>query len=335
MLRTSIRKGGSQKWVKFADTQLANRCLGLGARVPAANYGGKPNAKEVVATGSNPTTLHRGSVTVHLLGTMHISNASATAAHRLIYDVHEAGGLSRIFLELDAERLETLRRGGDSAFDESLSSMLKSLLSTFLPGATEKSGSGELAGILRTALKAGYRAFQQVGFASGVEFIAAINAAEKLKVPVMTGDIEVSNTMSSLARAIQTDISPSKLIQLMMSRNPYGNGGNEVERAVTDAFILMASGDSEGAHVRLSHALNRESVRNIIKTMRDVAPNVTGAMLDDRDQYMAHGLFSLAKELERIPGQTSAVAIVGLAHVDGIEHHWQRLLERDDLKLQF
>lgn len=288
---------------------------------------------QLATSGSNPTTLHKGPVTIHLLGTMHIANASATAAHRLIQDVHATGNLRQIFLELDQGRLEVLRKGGDTSYDDvSTSSMLQSLLAAFTQGASGKGGMDSLASMLRTTLKGVYRTLHRVGFASGVEFHAALNAAEKLNVPVVTGDIEVSQTMSSLARAVTNDVSPSTLFRAMTSGGMMQHARNDVERAVMDAFSYMASGDSNAAQARLSQVLDRDSVRDIIASTRELAPNVCKALLDDRDEFMALGLYTMAKDLERRFRTPSVVAIVGLAHVDGIEQRWQRLVHQDALR---
>lgn len=291
-----------------------------------------PVSGKLVTSGSNPTTLHKGPVTVHLLGTMHIANASATAAHRLINDVHATGNLRKIFLELDDGRLEVLRKGGDSSFDDvSTSSMLQSLLTAFTKGAGGRGGYDGLASMLRTTLKGVYQMLHRVGFASGVEFRAALNAAERLDVSVVTGDMEVSQTMNSLARAVASDVSPGFLLRALTSGGMTGNARNDVERAVMDAFSLMVSGDSNAAQARLSQVLDRDSIRGIVTSTREIAPNVCKALLDDRDEFMTHRLFAIAKNLERTSQQSSVVAIVGLAHVDGIERKWRYLLDQHDV----
>lgn len=325
MLKTRILK-----LAQVADLSLSR---GPGLALPAVQSrgivsGNGPAAGQLVTSGSNPTTLRKGLVTVHLLGTMHIANASATAAHRLIHDVHTTGKLRQIFLELDRGRLEVLRKGGDSSFDDvSVSSMLQSLTSTLSQGGG-KGGLNGLAGVLRTTLKGVYRILHRVGFASGVEFHAALNAAENLNIPIVTGDMEVSQTMSSLARAVASDVSPGALFRAMTSSGMTGNARNDVERGVMDAFSLMVSGDSNAAQARLSQILDRDSVREIITSTREVAPNVCKALLDDRDEFMTRGLFSMAKRLELRPEPSSVVAVVGLAHVDGIERRWRRLLDQ-------
>jgi len=59
---------------------------------------------------------------------------------------------------------------------------------------------------------------------------------------------------------------------------------------------------------------NREWLRAVIKEVDQRAPEFSKAILHDRDLYMY-------QQLLRTPGDI-VVAVVGLAHVEGIERRW-------------
>ena len=58
----------------------------------------------------------------------------------------------------------------------------------------------------------------------------------------------------------------------------------------------------------------RENVRKIINELRDQAPALVSAMLDERDAYMAAGL-------DILTDKQVICAVMGIAHVDGVERN--------------
>ena len=60
-----------------------------------------------------------------------------------------------------------------------------------------------------------------------------------------------------------------------------------------------------------------------------VAPEAAQALVHERDEHMAEFLFKLASPKDAVKAQQSnIVAVVGLAHLDGVERHFQdRVLE--------
>lgn len=61
----------------------------------------------------------------------------------------------------------------------------------------------------------------------------------------------------------------------------------------------------------------REAVRNIMAQLKTVAPELVNVMLTERDAYMAAGLDTLDQF-------SSIVAVMGIAHVDGVEANLKR-----------
>jgi pheromone shutdown protein TraB len=61
---------------------------------------------------------------------------------------------------------------------------------------------------------------------------------------------------------------------------------------------------------------NRAVARAMVRTMEEAVPGIARALIHERDEIMAR---ALSRERGRIVG------VVGLAHLDGIERHWERL----------
>jgi pheromone shutdown protein TraB len=59
----------------------------------------------------------------------------------------------------------------------------------------------------------------------------------------------------------------------------------------------------------------RRAVAEVTRHLRTDFPKVAVAMVDERDEMMTNGL------LHKCPGRT--VAVVGMAHMDGIEARWR------------
>lgn len=257
----------------------------------------------------NPVVLRAKGCSVHLLGTMHIAEASATATRELISREHAQGSLAVVFLELDEERRSRLEEA--KAGDEPL---LSHLLSVARRGRTPGAAAVELG------LTVLYRALYRVGFASGVEFRAALELTRDLhpSPPIVLGDQHIRITLARLASAVTADLSLPRIMSFLTSPPPTTG---RVDRALADAVRAMATGDAAEAQRRLEVLLDRDTARELVGPLRTFAPTVTNAILDERDTVMAARLY---EEALKYPGK-SIVAVVGLAHVDGIVQKWNVL----------
>lgn len=263
----------------------------------------------------NPLLLHRNNTTVHLLGTMHIAQASATAARSLIRQQYANRTLGGVFLELDPSRFQRLKQNSSQNPDQSLLSLAFSVLNR--PSATP------LASLIELAIAAMYRSLHRLGFASGVEFKAAIETAENLDVPLILGDQHITTTMSNVANAFRNDFDLQRLLSLVFVQ-ARGSAAieTEVERGLREAFQAIAMGDVNKGQLLLAKLIDPSSVNELMKPMREFAPQVTKAILDDRDVVMTKNLIAAVDGLA--DGKSDLVAIVGLAHMAGIEKEWRK-----------
>lgn len=262
-------------------------------------------------TSSNPAILQTGGKNIHLLGTMHIAEASADAARDLITKEHRKGTLGSVFLELDSSRFTRLKHSQHP--DESLLSYALSVLA--------RPDGNPLAKIVELGIGSAYRGMHKLGFASGVEFKAAIETAERLHVPLVLGDQDIKVTMNRVSKGFQDDFNLAKLMSLMMA-NP-NKPESSVERRVRQAFQAIISGDSLRGQEQLAKLIDRKTVREIIKPMEEFFPGVTRAMLHERDVVMTKNLHKEAFRLSE--DKNNMVAIVGLAHMEGIATEWDKI----------
>lgn len=270
----------------------------------------------------NPIQLHRGGCTVHLLGTMHIAEASAVAARDLIHAQHAKGHLGAVFLELDAARFKRLKNSSRQRADESLLSHAMSIMG--------RPNSSALTALVELGLTSMYKTMHRMGFASGVEFKAAIEAAEELGVPIVLGDQEMGITLTRLAHAFADDLYVPRIMALAVAHATFPDGGGEtrVEKRVREAFEAIAAGDVERGQARLAKLIDQNSVREIIRPMREFAPCITRAILDERDCVMTE---NLVEAVVRLPhDKRHIVGIVGLAHVDGIARGWEERRKNEE-----
>jgi pheromone shutdown protein TraB len=60
---------------------------------------------------------------------------------------------------------------------------------------------------------------------------------------------------------------------------------------------------------------NRETVRAIVKLLNREAPRFADALVNERDAFMVDQLLRHCKQT----GSNSVVAVIGIAHMDGVE----------------
>ena len=174
------------------------------------------------------------------------------------------------------------------------------------------------------AIKSMYSKLDDEGFKAGEEFVIAIREGLALNAAIVLGDRDVEVTLRRLTEALsKTDLkklfaSDSDLEKAMDSLMPNGS-----RSATMSAMSGGGSGkDLENANGEkiskeqfkqfVETVKARENVRLVMSKLRETAPELYNAMVAERDVYMANGIHKL-DQFEKM------VAVVGIAHVDGIE----------------
>lgn len=305
------------------------------------------------------TVWERGNRSVYLLGTAHISEVSAALAGALVRDVHP----NAVFVELDVKRVggvisssskkEAIASAPDGidttagalpatdSNDPTTSSLTQVVVPAPLASSTrdalvetsapppqqgnwlQRKALNFAASALGNSLKSMYQNLESSGFTPGEEFATAIREGQKVGASIVLGDQDVEVTLRRLTQALAiTDLNKlldpdAELEKTLNELVPGGGGGGRPgllppERGQYDDPAQFKQ--ELGSYVEVLKS--RDTVRKLMGQLRQVAPALVQVMLEERDVYMARGLDTL-NQFEVI------VAVMGIAHQDGVEANLQ------------
>ena len=268
---------------------------------------------------------------IYLLGTAHVSAVSAQLAGQLVRDIHP----NAVFVELDKKRIsgsgvlaqKFQEQGGKEITSKvvipqvqvvsspslAMESGGQSATTTISSSSPPPSSSTKPNPVMRVAtagvgnaIKGMYKKLDNSGFKAGEEFVVTMREGIDLGADVVLGDRDVEVTLRRLTEAIaQTDLkllmSNDSEMEKLMPENSFGVDSDFSDPEVRDSFASF---------VEVIKA--KENVRKIMTQLKSSAPALYEALVSERDGYMAAALNSL-NDYEAI------VAVVGIAHTDGIE----------------
>ena len=308
-----------------------------------------------VSTFRNPTNNR----IVHLLGTAHISSDSADLAGQLVREIKP----SAVFVELDAKRVNkaipkpttetfadssssptatstvaasttasspeaatptTLKVGNTSLSQDSLTiSPAATSETSYLPKANPFDIKEKIlrksSQVVGNSIKGLYSKLESQGFSAGDEFVVAVREGLAVNSKIVLGDQDVEVTLRRLTEALaKTDLkkllaADSELEQNMKGLMPDTN--KSISSSTADAEAGMTK---EELSTFIETVKTKENVKLLMANLKSVAPEIYSAMVGERDAYMANGL----NKLDPFP---SIVAVMGIAHVDGVEQNLQSM----------
>ncbi|KAL7543209.1 hypothetical protein ACHAWF_007342 [Thalassiosira exigua] len=293
--------------------------------------------------------------TVHILGTAHISSSSAELAGQLVRELKP----DVVFVELDAKRVARVipdagaggknfssKEGASSNGDGASFSLPpkmngdgpqgKNTAFTGSSSAANDDSTAERSNPLvnvgsryvGNAVKSMYGKLESEGFKAGDEFAVGVREGLAAGSTIVLGDRDVEVTLRRLTRALtKTDIrkllsADSEVNTSMEELLPEGmknqlaksSGGSVTSLGIEDVTV-----DKGEFRTFVENMKARENVRSIMGALRSAAPEIYEAMVAERDIYMARGLDELGDNVKGSSKQT--VAVMGMAHVDGVEHY--------------
>ena len=187
-----------------------------------------------------------------------------------------------------------------------------------------------------------YTKLESEGFKAGDEFATSVREGLAIGSTIVLGDRDVEITLRRLTMALaKTDIrkllSPDSEVEKSMegllpegmkksltgqssSSGGGGRGNDTGDASKMTSMGMEVSIDKDDFNGFVETMKARENVRKIMSALRSTAPEIYEAMVAERDEYMGRGLDELGSNL---PGRSSGrtVAVVGMAHVDGIERY--------------
>ena len=262
--------------------------------------------------------------TVHLLGTAHISSASAELAGKIVRDIKP----DVVFVELDAKRVARAIPGSEKAAVSS--NVAAEFTSTPTPndndmGTPSNPFINTGSKIVGDSIKGMYKKMDSEGFKAGDEFAMSVKEGLIIGSTIVLGDRDVEVTLRRLTKALtKTDLrkllNADSEVEKAMEEVLPENIKNKLQSAGTTSGDPMGDGtiSKEELSSFVETMKSKENVKKIMAALKKVAPEIYTAMVAERDVYMGRGLDELGDNLKG-KKVDSTVAIVGMAHVDGIE----------------
>ena len=136
---------------------------------------------------------------------------------------------------------------------------------------------------------------------------AALEEADRIGARCVYGDIEFSQTTSELKSAAG---------QILTNPAQWSNIPPPPAE-LRDAFGGILTGQSDPKQL-VENVKTRETAKQMTSYLKQCFPSVYHVMITKRDDHMA-------KNLRKHCSDGKVVAVVGLAHVEGIEREWEEL----------
>eukprot|EP00871_Galdieria_phlegrea_P002777 jgi/Galph1/34/GphlegSOOS_G4838.1 len=240
----------------------------------------------------NPIILQDVSKTVHLIGTAHVSEKSANEVRKLIQRVQP----QQVVVELDWERAERLRKAPSE--ENNFLDFFKIFSQRNIPIS---------ANIFEFSVRTMYGLLRKAGFVPGLEFLTAVEEAEKIQAQVVYGDRHFKETMKRIGKELEGQ-------RFSFFRQFLNVDAPELDKIFQNSDNLRESIDK---------LLDRQNVRILVQFMRKTVPPFAKVLLDERDLYLLRAL-----KMQQGP------QVVGVAHLEGIESQWHLDLSKIEAMIQ-
>ena len=137
---------------------------------------------------------------------------------------------------------------------------------------------------------------------------------------IVLGDQDVEVTLRRLTQALaKTDLkkllaSDSELEEQMKGLMPSTSASSAMVEGGGGGNSSTAGMSKEDFTIFVETVKAKENVKLLMDNLKAIAPEIYQAMVGERDAYMANGL----NQLNSYP---TTVAVMGIAHVDGVERN--------------
>jgi pheromone shutdown-related protein TraB len=243
------------------------------------------------------TELVSGDTTYHIVGTAHVSQRSVEEVRAVIARARP----DVVCVELDQTRYDALTKAG--AFRD---------LDVF-----KVVREGRTLYLLAHLALASYqrRIGASLGVKPGAELLAAVEAAHAADIPVALIDRDINLTLKRTWRSLglwkRAMLLPSLIVGFRTdSRGEVGDLLG-VDEPVTEKTI--------------EDLKEPKALSEMLSELGRMVPEIKAPLIDERDQYLA------SKLAEAGAGRRTVVAVVGAAHVAGIQAQFGLPIDRDAL----
>jgi pheromone shutdown protein TraB len=223
-----------------------------------------------------------------------------------------------VFLELDPARAVQLRNrrdaGNNSGMDFSPFDLSKFLNGNPLfRGVQNNMANSPLSSSLEKILPVIPTFLKKLGWLppQGGEMKAAMEEADRIGARCVYGDVDFTETISALkAAAFGLMASPTAMMQTFSNVPPPPPELSEI-------FSGLMGGSKDPQQL-VEDIKTRERSKTMTRYMSRCFPSIYHVMITKRDEHMA-------RQLKKHCHKGKVVAVVGMAHVEGIEREWEKL----------
>lgn len=235
---------------------------------------------------------------IYLVGTSHVSQKSADE----VRDVIERVKPDFVMVELCRKRYESMDRYANMDKSQRDSPMLfvEQIVRMLMNGNV-----GMVGKIIGVGLSSFYKLLSYRGFHPGKEFQVAIEEGKKVGAKIVLGDQDIDTTLRQMGK-----------FNLNMSvEDTFKFFGQQMPEDIAQSM----GGKYASEQDMFERMRDRKVVRRFNEEMEKGAPAIYKALVSERNEVMV-------KALRNLKGKV--VAVVGLAHVDGMEELWQQANEK-------
>ena len=215
-----------------------------------------------------------------------------------------------VFVELDAARASQLRNSnGNAKNDENADTTKPFDISSITSHPLFSGGAAGLPRNFTQILESAPSLLKRIGWfpQQGGEMKAALEEADKLGARCVYGDIESNQTNNAMKGALGSYLTnPAQLAKIQYPPSE-----------LMGIFGGLLSGQKDPKQI-VEMIKTRERAVQVARYVQQSFPSVYNVMITERDMHMA-------KMLRQHCSDGKVVAVVGMAHVEGIEREWEEL----------
>ena len=216
-----------------------------------------------------------------------------------------------VFVELDSARAAQLRNSNVNTAknDDNADTTMPFNLSSITSHPLFSGNAVRLPANFTQILESAPSLLKRIGWfpQQGGEMKAALEEADKLGARCVYGDIEFGQTINGMKGALGSYLTnPSQLANIQ-----YPSG------ELMGIFGGLLSGQKDPKQI-VEMIKTRERAIQVTRYLQQSFPSVYNVMITKRDMHMA-------KMLRQHCSDGKVVAVVGMAHVEGIEREWEEL----------
>uniref|UniRef100_A0A7S4P1C6 TraB domain-containing protein n=1 Tax=Paramoeba aestuarina TaxID=180227 RepID=A0A7S4P1C6_9EUKA len=241
---------------------------------------------------------------IYLVGT-HASDESGDVVEEVITTVKP----DNVFLELCPKRARELRDGSNMGQYDAFQSV------SYIEGMIKNMGYN----VPDSALQLSKAYFQSIGLIPGDAFKRAIEIVHQMREEsgssrpeLIYGDIDGEKTILKIGESV----SLSSMFQMINAAKRGGDYPEFRNDPVCQELARKLQDPHTSVEDKVEVLKNRQYLKVFSKVAHTIFPPGANALLTDRAAYMCDGLLELKNE--------TTVAVVGMAHMDGIEEQWQK-----------